>query len=211
MAFTSDQKHQLLRLPIVDAAVDEKDAFGFLGVPQVLTSPSSPSLDTSIKMAILRLPTVDATVDELDAYGFLGTPVPVAVGGPLLEEFSVDWNIDPISTEIFISFTGDVESAIGPFSVFVSGITSPTLIEPNLNPNAVTDVPKNYEICEFSGIKMYPGEGVIDWQGYLVHPAFKDPMPQREAMRYPSVEQTGAEFPEPEDQFITTAVSVEDL
>ena len=121
MAFTTAQKRQVLRLPTVDATVDEVDAFGFLGVPQVLTTPTTPTLATSIKRQILRLPTVDAVVDEVDAYGFLGTPFPVAVGGPTIEQFTLEWSIDPTSEQVDPTFAGSMESSISPFAFNIGG------------------------------------------------------------------------------------------
>jgi hypothetical protein len=74
-------------------------------------------------------------------------------------------------------------------------------------------VSSGYEICEFSGIKMLPGEGVMDWRGNLVHPAYKDPEPKREYQNFRSVTQdkSGGALLEGDDVFISTSVSPGDL
>jgi hypothetical protein len=71
--------------------------------------------------------------------------------------------------------------------------------------------PTPYEICEISGMKLYPGEAVRDWKGRLVYPKYADPEPRRESLKHRSVEQQGAKFSESADRFISTSIAPEDL
>ena len=65
------------------------------------------------------------------------------------------------------------------------------------NANATTDVPSNYEICDYSGMRAKPGELVPTWDGKMVLPRFWEPRNDQDFVRARAEKQHGAERPEP--------------
>jgi hypothetical protein len=87
-------------------------------------------------------------------------------------------------------------------------------IESITNPDAVSGsaIPDNTEYCDLSGFRILPGRGVIDGYGRLTTKERADPEhPQDRIMDLRRSYQRGPESPEPEDTFITTAVTPDDL
>ena len=83
---------------------------------------------------------------------------------------------------------------------------------PITNSNA-TSVSSNYEIDDRTGFKMYPGELVKDGHipGLMVSKKARDNRHPQESIRSVGDRQRGPDSPEGTDNFISTAISADDL
>jgi len=88
---------------------------------------------------------------------------------------------------------------------------------PITNSGATTSLQSNYEICPVSGFKLYPrGDRLTEyrkrWDGQWVRAESLDPRHPQEFIRSRGNEpQRGPKSPEPDDVFISTAVTPDDL
>ena len=82
---------------------------------------------------------------------------------------------------------------------------------PIINIGAEIPVFSGYELCDFSGFKLYPGESRRDYRGHSARPRSFDREPYREFLRYLTVKQSNARFSEREDVFVSTSTVQEDL
>ena len=101
---TSAQKFQAARMPVVDASLDEKDAYGFAGIIFPETTPTT--LTSDQKKQFAGIPIVDASLDTKDGYAFARGPR-TGGGGNQVEGFSLSWNIDPTWSVAEAAFSTD--------------------------------------------------------------------------------------------------------
>jgi hypothetical protein len=218
MALSSAQKLQFLRLPVVDASVSTDDKYAFLGV--ILTATVAGTLPEALRKQILRLPIVDASVSTSDKYALLGI-FESSDAGSLYELFETAFLIDPTWTALESPQTND-GSVLAGISGFITGFlgaaVNPVIVIPNpgtpiTNSNATTNVPTHNEACQVSGFRQYPDQIVQTWDGLRVRKKSFDPKhpslltrSTRDGLR--SRERAS---PEPDDVFISTDVTVEDL
>ena len=69
----------------------------------------------------------------------------------------------------------------------------------------------SYNVCQRSGKKVKPGTLVQEWTGLWVHPDYLDQRSEQDFVRARAEKLEGSIRPEPNDVFITTAVSADDL
>ena len=82
---------------------------------------------------------------------------------------------------------------------------------PIINLTAEEDNFGRYEIDDRTGFRLYPGEQTQEWTGFSVRPKSKDSRNLQE-FRVGSEKSLSVTIrSEPEDQFISTSISAEDL
>jgi len=79
------------------------------------------------------------------------------------------------------------------------------------NSNATPYWGNSYNVCQRSGKKCKPGTLVREWTGLWVHPDYLDRRSEQDFVRVSAEKLTGSIRPEPEDKFISTAISPNDL
>ena len=141
------------------------------------------------------------------------------LGAAIVELFEETWILDPNWEAFLLPQTndGNIGSTLGQLSMSFSGINvDPEIVEVIIgtairNLDATTDVPQNFEICDRTGFKQYPGGLKVEYYGHAVRKkSFEERHPQ-EVVRHRGMDrQRGSKSPEPEDVFVGT-VSAEDL
>ena len=80
------------------------------------------------------------------------------------------------------------------------------------NDGATAPANNTYNICNISGFRAKPGELVRRWDGMMVLPEFTEQRhPQDFTQAIPAEKHDGSVSPESSDNFITTAISADDL
>ena len=69
----------------------------------------------------------------------------------------------------------------------------------------------NEEICERTGVKLYPGEAQMSYPGRLVRPKSVDPEPYRESLKYRSVKSSPRTKNAEIDDVFYSSIAPEDL
>lgn len=220
MALSSPQLRQAVRIPTPDTNVNKADKYSFLGIIQ----PLSPTLTSYQKKQILRLPVPDTTVGTSDQFAFLGLMEPLNTGGPTVEFFNLDWYIDPNWTAnlIPVTNTGFVAPSLSTFTLgFPGRFEALEIVVPNEgttieNTNAST-YRSNFEIDDRTGFKKYPSwhplsRVVRDGYGWRTDSRSADDRHPQEFVRARGNDKAdGPQFAEPDNTFVSTSVSPEDL
>lgn len=79
------------------------------------------------------------------------------------------------------------------------------------NPNAETRTLSGSEIDDQTGFRLYPGEAVGSYRGWLTRKKSADIEPFRESLRHRSTTNSFAKFTEQDDNFLSSSVAPEDL
>lgn len=81
-----------------------------------------------------------------------------------------------------------------------------------VNSQATSDVPTNYDLCQRTGFRQYPGELVRDGYGEYVRGRSSDERHPQDFQRSRGGDrQRGSVSPEQDDTFIATSIAPEDL
>lgn len=80
------------------------------------------------------------------------------------------------------------------------------------NDNATTNVPSNYEQCDYSGFRVLPGSLKMTWNKHAVRQkSWESRHPQDVIRSVPDKTRGGPKRPEQDDRFIVDAVDPDDL
>lgn len=80
-----------------------------------------------------------------------------------------------------------------------------------VNNDATEDTKNRYNICQRTGFRVKPGTLVREWNGTLVRPDSWEQRHPQEFIRPLAEDLKGARRPEPDDEFVTTAITADDL
>ena len=80
-----------------------------------------------------------------------------------------------------------------------------------VNTNAAPYWGNANNVCQISGFKAKPGQLVTRWDGLLVLPKFSEPRNDQDFVRVKPERQRGSIRPEAADNFVSTAITADDL
>ena len=222
MAITRAQRFQACRLPVPDSDPDTSgDRFALAGAIQSLETATIFTKAQRWQVGN-RTPIPDGDPDTVgDRYAVAGAIQSSNQLGPLVELFDLSYLIDPTWLSIVAETTGSLSLQIAPFVYKDSGtvrnlrvvaVEAGTSIT---NPTATTNVPSNIEIDDRTGFKVYPHwhplskikEDAYGWRTSRGD----DRHPQDLVRSRGNDKADGPQNAEPNNTFISTSVSPEDL